>query len=63
MFLPELNLGSKDTSNLPDPGRQSRFGWAVVTVVAKRYGEQRRIPFDIVRTGHEQKSSLLTASN
>lgn len=30
LFFPELSLGSKETSNLQDPGRQSRFGWVVV---------------------------------
>lgn len=63
LFFAELSLGSKDISNLQDPGRQSRLGWAVVRVVARRDVEQSRIPFDIVRASHKQMSSLPAASN
>lgn len=39
LFFAELSLGSKESSNLQDPGRQSRFGWVVVRVVG---GDKKR---------------------
>lgn len=47
LFFLKLSLGSKETSDLQDPEMHSMLGWAMVRV-AKRDGEWRRSPFNIL---------------
>lgn len=47
LFFLKLSLRSKETSDLQDPEMHSMLGWAMVRV-AKRDGEWRRSPFNIL---------------